>query len=260
MYQTTQARFEDVFPTAVPALLTVPPNAYKYKYIWKTTLLLRDSKNPDDEECCSPPNTDSAVKMQKGALFLDKVIDKENTKGDKYDDLQHAQFICLVVGLEMNGQHRFCFLGYCSCVFPKRTLNKSKVAVYNKYDILFPKDDITVLNDNKEDVDVLKSQDMLKRMNDRWLKMKLKQNLEKKSKSIHLAPQPDVKEESPGPSKVKGEKWEETNLISREKKLSSTEKSAGTNGSFSGKVTKAFGNTKRSTIDSEKFRGTQIYF
>lgn len=32
--------------------------------------------------------------------------DKGNTKGDKYDDIQCARFICPVVGLEMNGRHR----------------------------------------------------------------------------------------------------------------------------------------------------------
>lgn len=32
--------------------------------------------------------------------------DKESIKGDKYDDLQAARFICPVVGLEMNGRHR----------------------------------------------------------------------------------------------------------------------------------------------------------
>lgn len=32
--------------------------------------------------------------------------DKESKKGDTYDDIQSARFICPVVGLEMNGRHR----------------------------------------------------------------------------------------------------------------------------------------------------------
>lgn len=32
--------------------------------------------------------------------------DKESKKGDTYDDMQSARFICPVVGLEMNGRHR----------------------------------------------------------------------------------------------------------------------------------------------------------
>lgn len=35
--------------------------------------------------------------------------DKESIKGDKYDDIQSARFICPVVGLEMNGRHRSVF-------------------------------------------------------------------------------------------------------------------------------------------------------
>lgn len=35
--------------------------------------------------------------------------DKESKKGDTYDDIQSARFICPVVGLEMNGRHRSVF-------------------------------------------------------------------------------------------------------------------------------------------------------
>lgn len=40
--------------------------------------------------------------------------DKGNTKGDKYDDIQSARFICPVVGLEMNGRHRLVSLFNCT--------------------------------------------------------------------------------------------------------------------------------------------------
>ncbi|XP_077191792.1 replication termination factor 2 isoform X2 [Paroedura picta] len=52
--------------------------------------------------------------------------DKGNTKGDKYDDIQSARFICPVVGLEMNGRHKFCFLRNCGCVFSERALKEIK--------------------------------------------------------------------------------------------------------------------------------------
>ncbi|TKC39740.1 hypothetical protein EI555_021350 [Monodon monoceros] len=55
--------------------------------------------------------------------------DKGNTKGDKHDDLQRARFICPVVGLEMNGRHRFCFLRCCGCVFSERALKEIKAEV-----------------------------------------------------------------------------------------------------------------------------------
>ncbi|XP_037259368.1 replication termination factor 2 isoform X2 [Falco biarmicus] len=58
--------------------------------------------------------------------------DKESIKGDKYDDIQSARFICPVVGLEMNGRHRFCFLRNCGCVFSERALKEIKSEVCHK--------------------------------------------------------------------------------------------------------------------------------
>ncbi|NXL41019.1 RTF2 protein, partial [Podilymbus podiceps] len=58
--------------------------------------------------------------------------DKESIKGDKYDDIQSARFICPVVGLEMNGRHRFCFLRNCGCVFSERALKEVKAEVCHK--------------------------------------------------------------------------------------------------------------------------------
>ncbi|EOB08054.1 UPF0549 protein C20orf43-like protein [Anas platyrhynchos] len=58
--------------------------------------------------------------------------DKESKKGDTYDDIQSARFICPVVGLEMNGRHRFCFLRKCGCVFSERALKEIKTEVCHK--------------------------------------------------------------------------------------------------------------------------------
>ncbi|KAL8179527.1 UNVERIFIED_CONTAM: Protein RTF2 [Gekko kuhli] len=63
--------------------------------------------------------------------------DKGNTKGDKYDDIQSARFICPVVGLEMNGRHRFCFLRNCGCVFSERALKEIKTETCHRESCLF---------------------------------------------------------------------------------------------------------------------------
>ncbi|XP_054397430.1 replication termination factor 2 isoform X2 [Pongo abelii] len=94
--------------------------------------------------------------------------DKGNTKGDKHDDLQRARFICPVVGLEMNGRHRFCFLRCCGCVFSERALKEIKAEVCHTCGAAFQEDDVIVLNGTKEDVDVLKT-----RMEERRLRAKL---------------------------------------------------------------------------------------
>ncbi|XP_032317309.1 replication termination factor 2 isoform X1 [Camelus ferus] len=94
--------------------------------------------------------------------------DKGNTKGDKHDDLQRARFICPVVGLEMNGRHRFCFLRCCGCVFSERALKEIKAEVCHTCGAAFQEDDVIVLNGTKEDVEVLKG-----RMEERRLRAKL---------------------------------------------------------------------------------------
>ncbi|XP_032461258.1 replication termination factor 2 isoform X3 [Phocoena sinus] len=94
--------------------------------------------------------------------------DKGNTKGDKHDDLQRARFICPVVGLEMNGRHRFCFLRCCGCVFSERALKEIKAEVCHTCGAAFQEDDVIVLNGTKEDVETLK-----RRMEGRRLRSKL---------------------------------------------------------------------------------------
>ncbi|ELK04317.1 protein RTF2 homolog [Pteropus alecto] len=140
--------------------------------------------------------------------------DKGNTKGDKHDDLQRARFICPVVGLEMNGRHRFCFLRSCGCVFSERALKEIKAEVCHTCGAAFQEDDVVVLNGTREDVQVLKS-----RMEERRLRAKLGKKV-KKPKAAEAASKPDVGEESAGPSNVKSGRPEEAGLDAREKRIS----------------------------------------
>uniref|UniRef100_A0A8D1VID1 Replication termination factor 2 n=1 Tax=Sus scrofa TaxID=9823 RepID=A0A8D1VID1_PIG len=94
--------------------------------------------------------------------------DKGSTKGDKHDDLQRARFICPVVGLEMNGRHRFCYLRCCGCVFSERALKEIKAEVCHTCGAAFQEDDVIVLNGTKEDVAMLQT-----RMEERRLRAKL---------------------------------------------------------------------------------------
>ncbi|XP_010129095.1 PREDICTED: protein RTF2 homolog, partial [Chlamydotis macqueenii] len=173
--------------------------------------------------------------------------DKECIKGDKYDDFQSARFICPVVGLEMNGRHRFCFLRNCGCVFSERALKEIKSEVCHKCGVPFQEEDVIVINGNKEDVEVLK-----KRMEDRRLKSKL----EKKSKKCKSAESASRQEtaEAPGPSKAKNGK-DSISSSSGEKRQIIFTKSSAENGNSSvpGKVNKAASTTtKRSIADSEE--------
>uniref|UniRef100_A0A671G946 Replication termination factor 2 n=1 Tax=Rhinolophus ferrumequinum TaxID=59479 RepID=A0A671G946_RHIFE len=183
--------------------------------------------------------------------------DKGNTKGDKHDDLQRARFICPVVGLEMNGRHRFCFLRCCGCVFSERALKEIKAEVCHTCGAAFQDDDVIVLNGTKEDVEMLKS-----RMEERRLRARLEKKA-KKPKAAESVSKLDVSEESAGPSKIKAGKPEETSLDSREKKITPASKSAAAaaNGSSSGRVGKPpCGAAKRSIADSEESEAYKSLF
>ncbi|KAM7090431.1 replication termination factor 2 isoform 2-T2 [Ciconia maguari] len=173
--------------------------------------------------------------------------DKESIKGDKYDDIQSARFICPVVGLEMNGRHRFCFLRNCGCVFSERALKEIKSEVCHKCGVPFQEEDVIILNGNKEDVEVLK-----KRMEDRRLKSKLEKK-SKKCKSAEAASQQDTTEDSPGPSKTKNGKDCSNSSSGEKRQIIFTKSSDNGNSSVPGKVNKASSTTmKRSIADKEE--------
>ncbi|XP_061640312.1 replication termination factor 2 [Phyllopteryx taeniolatus] len=101
--------------------------------------------------------------------------ERRNTKGDRYEDIHCGMFICPVVGLEMNGKHRFCYLQTCGCVFSDRALKEVKTEICHKCGDPFQNTDIVVLNGTKEEVEKLRE-----KMEERRSKAKTKKS--KKSK------------------------------------------------------------------------------
>ncbi|XP_045689680.1 replication termination factor 2 [Phyllostomus hastatus] len=174
--------------------------------------------------------------------------DRGNTKGDKHDDLQRARFICPVVGLEMNGRHRFCFLRCCGCVFSERALKEIKAEVCHTCGAAFQEDDVIVLNGPKEDVATLRA-----RMEERRLRARLEKKA-KKPKAAECASKPDVGE---GPSRAKPE---EPGPDSQDRKAAPAPRSAATGGS-SGKAGKPpSAAPKRSIADSEESEAYKSIF
>lgn len=53
-------------------------------------------------------------------------------KGDGYVDGGKNPFICPVIGLEMNGKYKFCYLWTCGCVMSERALKEVKSSVSKK--------------------------------------------------------------------------------------------------------------------------------
>ncbi|XP_028303525.1 replication termination factor 2 [Gouania willdenowi] len=115
--------------------------------------------------------------------------ERRNTKGDRYEDIHCGMFICPVVGLEMNGKHRFCYLQTCGCVFSDRALKEVKTEICHKCGDPFKDEDLVVLNGTKEEVDELQE-----KMEERRAKTRTKKS--KKTKAVKTVP---AKEDSSSP-------------------------------------------------------------
>lgn len=109
--------------------------------------------------------------------------ERRNTKGDRYEDIHCGMFICPVVGLEMNGKHRFCYLQTCGCVFSDRALKEVKTEICHKCGDAFKDEDVVVLNGTKEEVEKLRE-----KMEERRTKAKTKKS--KKSKAAETVSTP----------------------------------------------------------------------
>lgn len=103
--------------------------------------------------------------------------ERRNAKGDRYEDILKGMFICPVVGLEMNGKHRFCYLQTCGCVFSDRALKEVKTEICHKCGDPFKGEDLIVLNGTKEEVEKLRE-----KMEERRARPKPKTKKSKKRK------------------------------------------------------------------------------
>ncbi|KAL5016735.1 hypothetical protein ScPMuIL_006324 [Solemya velum] len=78
---------------------------------------------------------------------------REAEKGDGYIDMQTADYICPVSGLEMNGKYKFCFLWGCGCMLSERAMKEVKAVVCHKCGKPFQTEDIIIMNGTEEEVD-----------------------------------------------------------------------------------------------------------
>jgi len=99
-------------------------------------------------------------------------------KGDGYVDLQSSKFICPVVGMEMNGKHKFVYLRGCCCVLSERALKTVKSDVCHKCGKTYSPEDIVTINGSDEEVVELRRQ-----MEERRVKDKLEKKAKKKKAS-----------------------------------------------------------------------------
>jgi len=81
----------------------------------------------------------------------------EADKGDSYIDHQLAPYICPLIGLEMNGKFKFCFVWTCGCVISERALKEIKSKTCVKCQKPYDSDDVVILNAEEEDLAMMKS-------------------------------------------------------------------------------------------------------
>ena len=99
--------------------------------------------------------------------------------GGEYVDNQDSPFICPVVGLEMSGKYRFCYISVCGCVVSERALKEVKSETCHvcgrQYDAV---KDAVIINGTPEEVEQLKLT-----MNERREKAKTEKKTRKRTKT-----------------------------------------------------------------------------
>lgn len=104
---------------------------------------------------------------------------KSMEHADSYLDFQASRFICPVVGIEMNGRYKFCFIWNCGCVFSERALKEVPSTVCNSCGKPFSSDDIVVINGNEEEVSAMRA-----KMEERRQKTKMEKKAKKTKMSV----------------------------------------------------------------------------
>ena len=79
------------------------------------------------------PETATHIKSLKDVKDLiltpNPAFNGDTAKNGGYLDDGKSEFICPVIGLEMTGKHKFCFLWKCGCVMSERALKEIKTYV-----------------------------------------------------------------------------------------------------------------------------------
>ncbi|XP_076233601.1 replication termination factor 2 [Calliopsis andreniformis] len=117
-------------------------------------------------------------------------------KGDCYTDGGKSPYICPVIGLEMNGKYKFCFLWSCGCVMSERALKQVKTTICHQCQQPFTATDIVIINAEGDD---------LKLMEENVTVRKAAQKKSKKQKHNEDSQTQDSKQDEVPKKKIKKE-------------------------------------------------------
>ncbi|XP_003488780.1 replication termination factor 2 [Bombus impatiens] len=117
-------------------------------------------------------------------------------KGDCYIDERKSPYICPLIGLEMNGKYKFCFLWSCGCVMSERALKEVRSKICHQCQQPFTETDIVIINAEGDD---------LKLMEENMTQRKTAQKRSKKQKHNEDNQMQDVKQEDVPKKKMRKE-------------------------------------------------------
>ncbi|XP_068982547.1 replication termination factor 2 [Bombus flavifrons] len=117
-------------------------------------------------------------------------------KGDCYIDERKSPYICPLIGLEMNGKYKFCFLWSCGCVMSERALKEVRSKICHQCQQPFTETDIVIINAEGDD---------LKLMEENMTQRKTAQKRSKKQKHNEDNQMQDVRQEEVPKKKMKKE-------------------------------------------------------
>ncbi|GAB1859342.1 Replication termination factor 2 [Camponotus japonicus] len=115
-------------------------------------------------------------------------------KGDGYTDGGKSPYICPVIGLEMNGKYKFCFLWSCGCVMSERALKEVKSMSCHKCQQPFEEMDIVILNAEDDDLELMKERAMIRKVNQKK-KRKLGNDVSTEEKKLDETLKKKIKKE-----------------------------------------------------------------
>ncbi|PBC28784.1 replication termination factor 2 [Apis cerana] len=125
-------------------------------------------------------------------------------KGDCYADEGKSPYICPLIGLEMNGKYKFCFLWSCGCVMSERALKEVKSKICHQCQQPFTEEDIVIINAEGND---------LKLMEENMILRKIAKKKSKKQKYNEDNQTLEIKQEEIPKKKIKKEDKSSTSKI-----------------------------------------------
>ncbi|KAK2576462.1 hypothetical protein KPH14_005793 [Odynerus spinipes] len=137
-------------------------------------------------------------------------VSNKAEKGDCYVDGGKSPYICPVIGLEMNGKYKFCFLWTCGCVMSERALKEVKTAICHRCQQPFTQADIVILNAEGDDLQLMEERMNTRKATQKSLKKKKSpESTSTEANETDEAPKKKIKkEEKPNMSKKNANRTE----------------------------------------------------